>query len=263
MSGALKTAVALALLSCLTGCEYLLGDYSVGEDCYDGEDNDGDGDTDCWDSDCAYTCGCDWYCPAKGYSTWGSACGEGRCACDLTYQENFDSAGDWYTGAGDISSWSVEEGKYQGFLHEARYISWAPIPTDDFFSNFTVECDIITLTGDTGHTAGLLFYLEDKDNYYRFGIGSGNYMLGSFKDRDWTAIQDWTSASSIKPHGSWNNVKITVHGSLVDVCVNGILLGSFDGGGAPDSGDIAVYVSTYDSAGCISQFDNLRVYLEG
>ena len=52
-----KGFLTILLIAALFGCEYLLNDYSIAEPveiCDDGIDNDGDDDTDCWDTDCGF-----------------------------------------------------------------------------------------------------------------------------------------------------------------------------------------------------------------
>ena len=52
-----KVILTILLIAALFGCEHLLNDYSVAEPveiCNDDIDNDNDGDTDCWDTDCGF-----------------------------------------------------------------------------------------------------------------------------------------------------------------------------------------------------------------
>ena len=295
MKSAAKAAFIFMLLSCLTGCEHLLNDYSVGEgeDCYDGEDNDGDGYIDCWDPDCGFQyveracadgidndcdgnmdcwdsdcadsgeCGCLVTCMARGYETGTQACGSSQCFCRIAYEDTFDDPESGFNEA-EVEGvvWEYEDGGvYNIYVGKESWYAWSFLPTDTQYSDFTIEFDIKLRSSGDGHGGGVMFRVLDSTNHYKAIIGNGTYRMIKRENDEWETFVPWTLSDNINGSGIYNHVKISVIGSQISLCVNDALIDTiFDESTSLTSGFIALVGDTMTDAGADAVFDNLKLY---
>lgn len=127
------------------------------------------------------------------------------------------------------------------------------------FQDFTVEVDGRLVEGPPDGIYGIIFRLQDKDNFYEFDVSAdGFYVLVRYVDGQWQPIVDWTETQVIQQGRSLNRLRVDAVGSTIRLYVNGQLLASVTDA-TFRRGDIALVAGTGEAAGTHIAFDNLRV----
>lgn len=177
------------------------------------------------------------------------------------YEESFDAAGSWGTGASADVEGQVSEGVYEMLVESNHGIYLAT--AGERFADGAYELDATQIDGPLNNGYGMLFRVdEESDSFYVFEVsGDGYVWIGYCTDlceSEAVALVggDWFRSPAVKMglHET-NNLKVIADGSRMTFFVNGLEVGR-----ATDSrlaeGDVAVMVETLGEPGVRVVFDN-------
>ena len=173
-------------------------------------------------------------------------------ASAVLYHETFtgETASQWSESESDTSKQWIEGGEYhvQYKLSEAK--QYAYFNNDQGpFNAFQLEVDVRHISGESNLTAvGIVFRLEDWDNYYGFRISpAGTYYIWKEVGGTWTTLVGWTASSAINEDAAANHLMVIADGTTLVFQINGqevdqVVDNSFS------SGYIGIYSRTYDGS---------------
>jgi len=182
---------------------------------------------------------------------------------DVLFSENF--------APGEVGDWQIEgDGAGQTTLLNENLVIEIDEPnimqfstlTAPGFTDFVLEVDVRQLQGDLQSSFGVLFRMQNPNQFYRFEItGNGMFMFERRNgDGTWTRfIEDWLDSSAIKQgFNEVNRLKVMAIGPNISMFANETLLFQ-----ASDpsytSGTIALDAGTFTQPGLQVAFDNLVV----
>jgi hypothetical protein len=179
-----------------------------------------------------------------------------------TYTDNFSQdRGNWsLTTSSNGKRW-LEDGELHIKVLTANYVIWSRLK-DYHYDDLTMEVDARVVSGSGGNY-GLLFRVENNNNYYRFVVSTtGRYRVMKLVNRSWKTIKDWTTSSAVKTGKSTNRLKVVARGSSITVHANGQELTTIT-----DSdftrGEVALIAAAGTAADFEVAFDNFEVKSAG
>lgn len=177
----------------------------------------------------------------------------------LLFSEDFSELGeDWSEGVIGQAEYKLDEGKYSIQVNKARWVVWDAL--DDDFGDFVVQVETALVDGAKFNSSGLMFRLQDKENYYSVVInGNQKYYVGKEVEDTWYTILDWEAHSAILPMGEINVMRLVAYGNTFKLYINGEFVDEFTDTDL-NSGDIAVHVMVYDQEPARAVFDNLEIW---
>jgi predicted nucleic acid-binding Zn ribbon protein len=177
----------------------------------------------------------------------------------LLLSEDFSELGeDWSDGVIGQAEYKLEDGKYSIQVNKAHWVAWEAV--DDDFGDFVVQVEMALVDGTEFNSSGLMFRLQDKENYYSVVInGNAKYYVGKEFDDTWHTIIDWRAHSAILPMGETNIMRLVAYGNTFRLYINGEFVDEFTDTDL-NSGDIAVHVMVYDQEPARAVFDNLEIW---
>jgi hypothetical protein len=179
-----------------------------------------------------------------------------------TYTDNFSQdRGNWsLTTSSNGERW-LEDGELHIKVLTANYVIWSRLK-DYRYDNLTMEVDARVVSGSGGNY-GLLFRVENSNNYYRFVVSTtGRYRVMKLVNRSWKTIKGWTTSSAVKTGSTENHLKVVAQGSSITVYANGQELTT-----VTDSdfthGEVALIAAAGTTADFEVAFDNFEVKSAG
>jgi hypothetical protein len=174
----------------------------------------------------------------------------------LIYEDDFtDSFGGWDDAFDAYTTKQYGNNRYQIEVNTDNLIAWGLANRD--VSDFTLEVEARQEDGAPSNSYGLLFRLQDRDNFYRYDIsGDGFFLLSKFENGLWHTLIDWTQSEFINP--DTNILKVSAFGPSITVWANGQALGSI----IDDSfehGNFGFFASTFSEPYMWVSFDNLKL----
>jgi hypothetical protein len=131
------------------------------------------------------------------------------------------------------------------------------------FSDFVLEVDARQASGSPDSSYGVLFRMQDNDQFYRFEItGDGHFMLERRNsDGSWTRLSpDWTASAAINQGlNVVNRLKIIASGSQITIYANDVLLQQVSDS-TYGSGAIGLDAGSFGDNNLQVAFDNLVVF---
>ena len=175
----------------------------------------------------------------------------------LVYEDDFsNSFGGWDDAFDAYTTKQYGNNRYQIEVSTSNLIAWGLANRD--VSDFEVEVEAKQEAGGETNSYGLLFRLQDRNNFYRFDIsGDGFFLLSKFVDGQWTNMVDWTASPHIS--SETNLIGVSVFGSEITAKVNGQELITI----TDDSlthGNFGFFASTFTDEYMWVSFDNLKLW---
>ncbi len=141
----------------------------------------------------------------------------------IVFEDDFtDNRNEWYQVDQDECTITVENGKY-AFHHkrqEGAWLTWQKIEIDQH-QDFRIEVTINKVSGANNYGYGLLWGLEDVDNYNQFVIsGNGYYRHGILSNDQWSEIIEWSPSEYINQENTTNILSIQKLGNQVKFYIN-------------------------------------------
>ncbi len=181
----------------------------------------------------------------------------------ITYQDDFqdpDSGWDVYNYGDTLALY--RDGEYRLAVLREDYVAWGnPDPAQDL-SDFEIEVDARAVEGPLDNNLGILVrYQDDDDNFYWFQISSDGYFaVDRLAGEEWVTVASWQESAAIRQGlGVTNRLKVRCSGDQFTFFVNDTYLATVTDGHL-ESGSIGLAAGTFDEAGVVVHFDNVRVY---
>jgi hypothetical protein len=139
-------------------------------------------------------------------------------------------------------------------------------PIFDFYSSLVLPEDFIAevqaiYSGSLENSFGVLFRVQDYDQFYSFQIGGhGHYLVEKVDGDEYTLLKDWTESPAIMfEEGAVNEMTVVANGSTYSLYVNDVELFSFTDDRFR-GGSIGLLADNFDEeAGILLEFDDLVV----
>ena len=182
---------------------------------------------------------------------------------DLLFSENFapGAVGDWLIEGDAVGQTTLLNENLVIEIDEPNVMQFATLQTPGF-SDFILEVDVRQLQGDTQSSFGILFRMQNPNQFYRFEItGNGMFMLERRNgDGTWTRfLEDWVDSQAIRQgYNEVNRLKVRAIGPNISIFANETLLFQASDS-AYTSGTIALDAGTFTQPGLQVAFDNLEV----
>jgi len=174
----------------------------------------------------------------------------------LIYEDDFsDSFGGWDDAFDAYTTKQYGNNRYQIEVSTDNLIAWGMANRD--VADFDLEVEARQEDGAKSNSYGLLFRLQDRDNFYRYDVsGDGFFLLSKFEDGQWHTLIDWTQSNFINP--DTNNLKVSAFGSDITVWANGQALGSVTDESF-EHGNFGFFASTFSDPYMWVSFDDLKL----
>lgn len=181
-----------------------------------------------------------------------------RADLSLVYEDDFsDSFGGWDDAFDAFTTKQYGNNRYQIEVSTSNLIAWGLANRD--VADFELEVEARREDGAEENSYGLLFRVQDRDNFYRFDISSdGYYLLSKFIDGQWTTLVDWTPAPQVGPET--NLLKVSAFGPEITVSVNGQKLTTITDESI-EHGNFGFFASTFTEPHIWVSFDNLKLWV--
>ncbi|MBN1995055.1 MAG: PD40 domain-containing protein [Anaerolineae bacterium] len=175
----------------------------------------------------------------------------------LTYEDDFsDSFGGWDDAFDAYTTKQYGNNRYQIEVSADNLIAWGLANRD--VADFELEVEAKQEDGAKSNSYGLLFRLQDRDNFYRFDIsGDGFFLVSKFLEGQWYTLVDWTHSPHINQET--NLLKVSAFGPNLTLWANDQPLASV----TDDSfghGNFGFFASTFSEPHLWVSFDNLKLW---
>lgn len=180
-----------------------------------------------------------------------------------TYEDGFvpGQTGNWIFEQDESGSTAIVNEQLVITIAAPNTIQYSTL-ADKTFGDFALEVDAWQRSGPPESSYGILFRLQDAQQFYRFEItGSGLYMVERRNGNGtWTRlVPDWTLSTAINQGlNVANRLKIIAAGSNLTFYANDILLTQVTDPGFTD-GSIALDAGTFGGGNQQVSFDNLSI----
>lgn len=196
-------------------------------------------------------------------SLLGNEGGSGTPVPGSDFHDSFvpGQTGKWLLEQDEAGSTAIVNEQLVITIASPNTIQYATL-NDKVFSDFDLEVDVAQHSGPPDSSYGVIFRMQDGQQFYRFDItGSGLFMVER-RDSDgtWTRlVPDWTSTSAINQGMNVpNRLKVLAVGSILAFYVNDVLLVQVDDP-AYTGGAVALDAGTFGGGNLQVSFDNLKI----
>ena len=146
----------------------------------------------------------------------------------------------------------IDDGAYTMRPDGTGYYSWR----GETLADLSFQSDSRWLAGSDGIGYGLLFRVQDINNYYTFNISqNGFYRLALEIDSEWYDLVDWTKSRFINPTGK-NLIRVEVIGANIRCYVNDNLVQEYE-----DATYLEGMIGFVTFADVHAAFDDVEVFL--
>lgn len=178
----------------------------------------------------------------------------------LIYEDDFSNPNSgWSVMSELVSETYYSEGEYHILVKTYNWSDWEWNQLAGRFADFVLEIDARLVSGHKNVHYGLVFRLEDHNDFYRFLVGGdGFYRVGTKTAGMWTTLAKGTRSAVIKGGNGTNHLKVVCKGSQIKAYVNGHHLTTItDNSFTEGYVGMIVYGPEPD---CHVAFDNIKVY---
>ncbi len=186
-----------------------------------------------------------------------SGAGSGAENLSLTYEEDFsDPFSGWDDAFDAYTTKQYGNNRYQIEVSTSNLIAWGLANRD--VADFEVEVEARQEDGSIENSYGLLFRVQDRNNFYRFDISSdGFYLLSKFVEGEWETLVDWTASEHISPET--NLLKVSAFGPEITINANGQPLTTITDESLTH-GNFGFFASTFNEPYMWVSYDNLKLW---
>jgi hypothetical protein len=129
------------------------------------------------------------------------------------------------------------------------------------FSDFYAETDISWVSQPGPISAGLVFRIQDSDNFYTFGVNAdGTYTMKKSVDGDWYTVIDPTASDAIEVgEDAVNRIGVLAEGSTIVLNINGEVVAAVEDDDI-SAGEVALAAEAFDEPDVEAAFDNFAIW---
>ncbi len=185
-------------------------------------------------------------------------------ADEALFLDRFDPStlGNWYIESDDLGGSTIENESMIIRTNSPYTIQFSTL-REPLFDDFKLQVDVAILDGSKGASYGVLFRMNDQNEFYRFDItADGRFMVEKANaDGSWTRfLNDWKRAESIQlGQDTWNSLRVDAVGPEISFYVNSILVHKITDE-ALSSGQIGLDIGAFDQPSASAVFDNLIIH---
>jgi len=145
-----------------------------------------------------------------------------------TFENNLN---DWPTGEDQEASlarilWTLDQGRYRWQAQAIQGFVWWAYPEMEQAGDFYLAVDVQQVDGPLSGEAGLIFRLNELDEYYLYEIDAqGNFAVFIRLQDGWETLYDWSESKAILAD-SPNRLAIVARGSQLFFFINEQLVAS-------------------------------------
>jgi hypothetical protein len=185
-------------------------------------------------------------------------------ASPLLFSDDFgDPNSGWYVETNPESERLYKDGEFHIGVFKANLDSWSWSNHFDDLADFAVEVDARRVEGPLKNDYGILVRFQtasDVDGFYMFGVSSdGHYWVQLSQGDDWSELVAWKPSDAVRQGSAVNHLRVECDGPRMSFLVNSRLVAEVEDS-MWTSGDIGLVAGTFDEAGVVVNFDNLRVW---
>lgn len=173
--------------------------------------------------------------------------------------------GSWILESDETGSATIVPEQLLIEINSPQLVQYATL-TEPALADFSLEVDGRILSGSPQSSYGVLFRMQNPQQFYRFEItGDGTYILERHDQGGGRALfmGDWRDAASINQGvNAVNRLGVEAQGPNITLTVNDVLLEQITDD-AYASGYIGLDAGTFDMAPVQVAFDNLVIYPPG
>jgi TolB protein len=201
--------------------------------------------------------------PGRGEEAPGEATGTvpQQLAGDLllVYEDDFSDPGSGWDDAFDrYTTKQYGNNKYYIEITTSNLVAWGLANRN--VADFRLEVDAAQEAGPSNNGYGILFRLQDRDNFYRFDIsGDGFFLLSKFHDGEWVTLVPWTASSAVNVGQVSNRLVVEAIGNEIRVYVNDVLLSEVEDD-TFDAGNFGFFASTFSEPNLTVSFDDIKLW---
>lgn len=190
-----------------------------------------------------------------------------EASANILFQDQFAAGqtGAWIVEGDAMGRTSILDERLLIEINEPRTMQFATLE-DPLFTDFDLSVDTRILEGDIRGTLGILFRVQDPNQFYRFEITGDGLSIVERRNADgtWTRlVEDWTATPAINQGiNTPNQLRVIAVGPTLSLYVNGILLHRIQDG-QYKAGAIALDAGTFGEGGLRVVFDNVLVQRVG
>lgn len=198
--------------------------------------------------------------PTGGASA-GNPAGSGNGDSDVSEDFVPGETGNWLLEQDDVGSSAIVNEELVITIAAPHTMQYAALDGADF-GDLALEVDVAQRSGPADSSYGVLFRMQDDQQFYRFDItGNGLYVIERRNsDGTWTRlVPDWTPTTALNQGlNVVNRLKVIAAGPDLTFYANDVLLTQLSDP-TFNSGGIALDAGTFGGGNLQVSFDNLAV----
>jgi hypothetical protein len=182
----------------------------------------------------------------------------------LLYETFDNNLNDWPTGEDQEASlarilWTLDQGHYRWQAQAIQGFVWWAYPEMEEADDFYLAADVQQVEGPPTGEVGLIFRLNELDEYYLYEIDAqGNFAVFIRQQDGWETLYDWSESRAILPE-SPNRLAVAAQGSQLYFFINEQFVGSLIDNHLPSGkAGVLVGLSNEGDRG-VWQFDNFEL----
>lgn len=167
--------------------------------------------------------------------------------------------GVWNTETSEAAERYIEDRAYHIHMVKPSSISWTSAELS--LSDLLAEVRTSHVAGPLAGEAGLLFRVQDEENFYRFATtGEGTYVLDKLVGGVWETLVGPTEADVLATgEGASNLLGVLMRASTIVLLANGEVLAIVEDSTFAE-GDVAMVAGTFTDPDVVVAFDDLEIW---
>lgn len=181
---------------------------------------------------------------------------------DPAVSETFDrSSNRWKVDTGNAGPRYITEGVLAIQVEDPQQFIWSAY-NNGTYGDFYLEVVTGHAAGPIDNALGVIFRMQDANNFYFYVISSdGYYALGRYVDDESEMLVEWTRVDEIEAgEQSINLLGLLAEGNEFVLLANGEELARVEDDALPDAGQLALVGGSNQEGGVIVAFDNLSLW---
>lgn len=188
-----------------------------------------------------------------------TSCAQPSNTTPLPYADDFTNPSSGWQTLSDISAnVQYESNKLRFVINQENLTQWSVAGKSFADGVITVEAQSNGGPSDNGF--GVIFRVQDRRNFYHFGISSDGYWrAGMMKDGDWENWDDWAPTNAIIAGIAVQKIRVVMKGNMFTFYINDQQVFEVQDD-TYAAGDIGLFALTLiDNPGTDISFDNVSV----
>jgi hypothetical protein len=187
----------------------------------------------------------------------------GSSDATVLFEDEFvvGQSGNWITEGDVVGKTAVIDERLLIQIDQPNTMQFATLE-DPLFTDFDLTVDARLLAGDVESSYGILFRMQDLQQFYRFEVtGTGLYVIERRNvDGTWLRlVQDWTETPALNQGlAVTNQLRVSAYGAVLTFYAIGTLLQQVQDAHFK-AGAIALDAGTFGQGGLQVAFDNVVV----